>query len=92
MLEATVVGAAEAETVFDFVTHIIVYRKEGQTISEKEILGSLGDQGVQDMVMFGRFILPNSEQIRVVYVDWLSDSLESNKIMPVEAYLAIPEK
>ncbi|KAG0616423.1 hypothetical protein M758_5G114300 [Ceratodon purpureus] len=92
MLEALTVGATEAASVFDGVTHIVVYRNKGQILSKKDILHSLGDQGVQDMVIYRQFILPASSKIRVVYVDWMSDSLESNKIMPVEDYLAIPER
>lgn len=38
MLEASYAGAVEAENVFDRVTHIIVYRNEGQQIPEKNIL------------------------------------------------------
>ena len=41
---------------------------------------------MQDMVSF---ILPSSNRIRVFYIEWLSDSLESNKIMAVQPYLAI---
>ena len=53
---------------------------------------SFGDQGVHDMVMYRQFILLASGKIRVVYVEWLSKSLESNKIMLEEAYLAITER
>ncbi|KAG0595807.1 hypothetical protein M758_UG199400 [Ceratodon purpureus] len=44
LLDASYVGAIEAENVFDRVTRIIVYHKDGQEIPEKNILCNLGGQ------------------------------------------------
>ena len=38
MIEATYLGAVEADTVFHKPTHIIVYHKDGQEIPYKNIL------------------------------------------------------
>ncbi|KAG0595052.1 hypothetical protein M758_UG134900 [Ceratodon purpureus] len=64
MLAASYVGAIEAENVFDRVTHIIVYYKDGQRIPSKNILRNLGGQAEEDMVKFFQFLSLGGEQIR----------------------------
>ncbi|KAG0596101.1 hypothetical protein M758_UG224600 [Ceratodon purpureus] len=89
MLAASYVGAIEAETVFDRVTHIIVYHKAGQKIPAKNILRSLGGQAEQDMLKLSQFLSPRGEKIKVVYHDWLDACLNAKKILPEAEYEAI---
>ncbi|KAG0573250.1 hypothetical protein KC19_VG161800 [Ceratodon purpureus] len=90
LLEACCVGANEAVNIFDSATHVIVYRMTDQIIPRKDILQSLGGQSEHDMAVYGQFILPGNAKVKVVYIEWLSDSLQANRVLAEEAYLALP--
>ncbi|KAG0596265.1 hypothetical protein M758_UG238400 [Ceratodon purpureus] len=44
------VGATIAENIFDTVTHVLIYRGDGQVIQKKDILCSFSGQAEQDMI------------------------------------------
>ncbi|KAG0573258.1 hypothetical protein KC19_VG162500 [Ceratodon purpureus] len=90
MIEATYLGAVEADTVFHKPTHIIVYHKDGQEIPYKNILRSLGGQPEQDMVKFSEFLCSGGDKIKIVYQNSLSDSLKANTALPVAEYEVLP--
>ncbi|KAG0575027.1 hypothetical protein KC19_VG312100, partial [Ceratodon purpureus] len=79
-------GATEAENIFDKVTHIIVYHRDGQEIPQKNIIRSLGGQAEQDMVTFSQFLNPGGATINVVYHGWLVDCLQNGRILPIADY------
>lgn len=51
---------------------------------------SLGGQSEHNMALYGQFILPGNAKVKVVYIEWLSDSLQANKVLAEETYIALP--
>ncbi|KAG0574359.1 hypothetical protein KC19_VG256900 [Ceratodon purpureus] len=80
------VGATQAENIYDRVTHVIIFHNKGQEIPEKNILRSLGGQAEQDMITFSEFLSPGGAKIHVLYQDLLEDCLQAKRVLPVAGY------
>ncbi|KAG0594976.1 hypothetical protein M758_UG128000, partial [Ceratodon purpureus] len=87
--EAHALGA-ESDCTLDYTTtHVITFRPSWTNLDPKNILRSLGDKEVQQIVTLSPFWHPKGEKIKVVYHDWLVDCITAGSLLPVEPYLAM---
>ncbi|KAG0559904.1 hypothetical protein KC19_10G137800 [Ceratodon purpureus] len=88
-LEAKLLGAEVVEEIGYTTTHVLTYRRANQVFDTKNVLRSLGGRDVQEIITLSPFWHPSGRAVKVVYHDWLEDTLAAGKVLPVEPYLAV---
>ncbi|KAG0594522.1 hypothetical protein M758_UG085100 [Ceratodon purpureus] len=85
-MEAQILGANVVDTVGYTTTHVLTYRRPEQVLNPSLVLQSLGEKDISKVITLSPFWHPKGHPIKVVYHDWLEDSLAVGELLPEENY------